>query len=105
MNEMKRFFLTVWRCSQKGLPRSSKSGDSPAPDIRTDPVHAPIEDGGGEGLAVEHEIELKHAHAYTSFLRGDPITDDEDEPYEEGSSSHSDGDEDGDDESPQDDEV
>ena len=105
MNEMKRFSRTVWRVLKRAFHARQNREDSPGPDIRTTPVGAPIEDGGGEELTIEHEIELKYVHAYTSFLRGDPITDDEDEPYEEGSSSHSDADEDGNDESPQVDEF
>jgi len=104
MNEMKRFFLTAWRVLKSAFRSRRSRKDSPRPDIRTNPVGAPIEGDAGEG-PVEHDVELKHAHTYTTFLRGDPITDDEDEPYEEGSSSHSDGDEDGDDEPPQGDDA
>lgn len=102
INEMKVFSLTIWRVLKKAFRARRSRENYPVPDNhnQTNPVGAPIEGDGGEG-PVEHEIEFKHAHAYTSFLRGDPITDDEDEPYEEGSSSHSDGDEDGDDESAQ----
>jgi len=105
MNEMRRFFRTFWRVLRKAFHARRSQEDSPEADIQTDAVGAPIDDGGGEELTVEQKIELKHAHVYASFLRGDPITDDEDEPYEEGSRSHSDGDEDGDDESLQDGEV
>lgn len=101
VNEMKRFSLTVWRALKGAFHTRRNQKDSPGPDIRTSPDGAPIEDGGGEELMIEHEMERKYVRAYTSFLRGDPITDDEDEPYEEGSSSHSDADEDRDDEPPQ----
>jgi len=102
MNEMKRFSLTVWRVLRRATNLRRIRRNSPRPDIRIDTTDAPIGDGGVEGLMVEHGIELEYAQAYTSFLRGDTITDDEDEPYEEGSTSHSDGDEAGDDESLQD---
>ena len=105
MNEMKRFILTVWRALRRATYARRGQENSPGPVILTDTAGAPIEGGGGEGQAVEDEIEFKHAHTYKRFLRGGSITDDEDEPYEEGSSSHSDGDEDGEDEPPQGDEV
>ena len=101
MNEMKRFILTVWRVFRRASYIRRNQENTPVPDILTNIAGAPIEGDDGEGLAVEDEIELKHANAYASFLRGGSITDDEDEPYEEGSSSHSDGDEDEDDRTPQ----
>lgn len=104
MNEMKHFFLTIWRVLRGALRARQNRENPPRPDLRTNTTGAPIEDGGREDLTVEREIELKYARAYTSFLRGDSITDDEDEPYEAGSSSHSDGDEEEDDEPPPDDE-
>jgi hypothetical protein len=104
MNEMKHFFLTVWRVLRRALHSPQRRENPHGPDIRTDAVGALIESDGGEEPMVEHEIEFKYAHAYTTFLSGEPITDDEDEPYE-GSSSHSDGVDDGNDEPPQVDEV
>ena len=104
MNEMKRFILTIWRVLRRASYARQGQENPPGHDILMENAGAPIEGGGGEGLAVEDEIEFKHAQVYASFLRGGSITDDEDEPYEDGSSSHSDGDEDGDDEPLQDDE-
>ena len=104
MNEMKRFILTIWRVLRRASYVRRNQENTPVPDILTDIAGAPIDSDGEVGLAVDDEIELKHANAYASFLRGGSITDDEDEPYEEGSSSHSDGGEDEDDKPPQDDE-